>query len=125
MLKLSEQHKSLKVVNDQIGAPTFAGDLAELSLMIIKMGLSDGFDTCTGIYNYSNRGQISWADYAKKIFELTNKATIVEGISTKTYGAPASRPKWSVLSTEKIENLLNVRTTDWDLRLFDYLGKYY
>jgi len=124
MLRLSEHHEHLKVVDDQIGAPTYAGDIAEITDLIIKKVKSEGKDSCTGIYNFSNSGQISWAEFAKRIFEIANKPTTVEGISTESYGAPASRPKWSVLSTEKIEKLLNVRATDWDLRLFEYLRKY-
>lgn len=124
MLKLSEQHQHLKIVDDQIGAPTYAGDIADITRLIINKVLSEGKDSCTGIYNFSNLGQISWADFATQIFKLAKKSTTVEGISTESYGAPAHRPKWSVLSTEKIENLLTVRTTDWDLRLFEYLRKY-
>lgn len=124
MLRLADKHETLNIVSDQIGSPTLSLDIADLCLSIIKKIIVGEGQHCTGIFNYSNRGQISWADFARKIFEIKQLAVNVVGIDTESYGAAALRPKWSVLSLNKIENLLNIRATDWDLRLFEFLEKY-
>lgn len=99
MLKLSETRDEINVVSDQIGSPTYAGDLAEV---LIKIVLSSS--TNYGLYHFSNSGAISWYDFAVEIFTQFGKKIEVKPITTKDYPTAAKRPKFSVLETTKIEN---------------------
>lgn len=106
MLKLSENHKELNVVDDQIGSPTYTVDLAKL---LVDMSETDKY----GTYHVTNEGYCSWADFAKYIFESNNKEVLVNGVSTEQYlqltnTKQAYRPRNSKLSKEKlIENGFN------------------
>ena len=108
MLRLSETRDEISVVSDQIGAPTYAGDLAEV---LIKIILSSS--TNYGIYHYSNSGAISWYDFAVEIFKQLGKKIEVKPIKTKDYPTAAKRPKYSVLYTTKIKNNFNCTIKDW------------
>ena len=108
MLRLSETRDEISVVSDQIGAPTYAGDLAEV---LIKIVLSS--PTNYGIYHYSNSGAISWYDFAEEIFKQFGKKIEVKPIKTEEYPTAAKRPKYSVLETTKIENNFNCKINDW------------
>ena len=108
MLKLSVTNKQLNVVSDQIGSPTYAGDLAEF---LIKIVLSSS--TNYGVYHYSNLGAISRYDFAVEIFKHFGKTIAVKPIKTKDYPSVAMRPKYSVLDTTKIENNFNCTIKDW------------
>jgi dTDP-4-dehydrorhamnose reductase len=116
MLRLSETRDEISVVSDQIGSPTYAGDLAEV---LIKIILSSS--TNYGIYHYSNSGTISWYAFAVEIFKLFGKKIEVRPIKTKDYSTAAKRPKYSVLETTKIENNFNCTIKDWNNSL--YLNK--
>ena len=108
MLRLSETREEISVVSDQIGAPTYAGDLAEV---LIKIVLSSS--TNYGIYHYSNSGAISWYDFAVEIFKQLGKKIEVKPIKTKDYPTTAKRPKYSVLDITKIENNFDCTINDW------------
>ena len=108
MLRLSETRDEISVVSDQIGAPTYAGDLAEV---LIKIVLSSSTDY--GIYHYSNTGSISWYDFAVEIFKQLGKKIEVKPIKTKDYPTIAKRPKYSVLDITKIENNFDCTIKDW------------
>ena len=108
MLSLSETREEISVVSDQIGAPTYAGDLAEV---LIKIVISSS--TNYGIYHYSNLGAISWYDFAVEIFKQFGKTIEVKPIKTKDYPTAAKRPKYSVLDTTKIENNFDCTIKDW------------
>lgn len=106
MLRLAGERDRINVVNDQIGTPTNAVDLAEAIFTILKSD-KEAF----GIYNYSNEGSCSWYDFAKKIFEV-NKITIdLQPIPTAAYPTPAKRPMYSVLDKRKF-----LITYDHDLK---------
>jgi len=92
MLRLSETRDEISVVSDQIGSPTYAGDLAGV---LIKIVLSS--TTNYGVYHYSNLGTISWYDFAVEIFNQFGKTIEVKPIKTKDYPTAAKRPKYSVL----------------------------
>lgn len=99
MLKLSENHTTLTVINDQIGRPTYTNDLATL---ICEMILTNKY----GIYHVSNEGEyISWADFATAIFKEANKDIKIIPVSTEEYNnqTKANRPKNSRFDTSKIE----------------------
>jgi dTDP-4-dehydrorhamnose reductase len=108
MLKLSRTRDEISVVSDQIGVPTYAGDLAEV---LIKIVLSSS--TNYGVYHYSNSGAISWYDFAVEIFKQFGKKIEVKPIKTKDYPTAAKRPKYSVLETTKIENNFDCTINDW------------
>lgn len=108
MLKLSSEREILRVVDDQIGSPTYAIDLAEVLIQIILKD-RDNY----GIFHYSNRGQISWFEFAKSIFELINQHVILEPILSKEYKTLAKRPLYSVLDTSKISNQYCVDIPFW------------
>lgn len=123
MLRLGASRDELNIVNDQIGTPTYARDIARVTLMMVeKMDISTGKNVLSNeIYNFSNNGFTSWDAFAKKIFDLSNIECQVNGITTASYGAKAARPLWSVLSKEKIETTLGIHIRSWEVALEDCL----
>jgi dTDP-4-dehydrorhamnose reductase len=114
MLRLAETNSILKIVSDQIGTPTLAVDLAAAVIQIIKLYQQNPSNFADyGIYNYSNTGEVSWNDLATEIFKLSNLKVEVLPISTAEYKAPASRPQYSVLSTEKIRKTFGIVIPQW------------
>lgn len=99
----------LKVVFDQIGTPTWAGDLAKAILDIIPQVKSDG----CGIYHYSNEGVCSWYDFAIEILDKSGIPCKVEPIETKDYPLPATRPYYSVLNKSKIKQDFKLSIPYW------------
>lgn len=108
MLKLGNERDELHVVNDQIGTPTYAQDLAKIVVRIIVQD-SQKF----GVYHYSNEGVASWYDFAKEIFLNEKLPIVLNGIPTSAYPTPAKRPKNSVLNTSKIKEMLNIDIPMW------------
>jgi len=97
MLRLAETHDKLRVVDDQIGSPTYSKDLARL---LIDMSTSEKY----GIYPGNNDGYTSWCDFAREIFALNGKNVEVEGINTKDYNATAPRPLNTRLSKKALDD---------------------
>lgn len=118
MLRLASERDILRVVNDQIGSPTYALDLAEALLHIIQKD-KDHY----GVFHYSNQGQISWFEFAKTIFELVNHHIVLEQILTKDYPTLATRPLYSVLDTSKISEAFNLEIPFWKDGLVTALSK--
>lgn len=112
MLRLASERDSLTVVSDQIGTPTNAVDLAEVLIKIISSNFQHP-TTNFGIYNFSNEGQCSWYDFAKKIFEVNNISINLQPIPTSAYPTPAKRPAYSVLDKSKIKNVFGVEVKNW------------
>ena len=98
-----KKSKSLNVINDQIGSPTYARDLAETIITIINYK-----NWVPGLYHYSNEGQVSWFDFAKSIKELFGYSTDLKGISTEKYQTQAKRPRFSLLDKTKIKKTFNI-----------------
>lgn len=117
MLRLSAEKDSLSVVNDQIGTPTHAVDLAEALVLIVKINKQNLTSNIYGIYNFSNEGQCSWYDFAKQIFKVNNIAVDVLPIPTISYPTPAKRPKYSVLDKSKIKATFKITIKHWQDRL--------
>jgi dTDP-4-dehydrorhamnose reductase len=113
MLRLASERNSLSVVSDQIGTPTNAVDLAEVLIKIISSNFQHPTSNF-GIYNYSNEGQCSWYDFAKKIFEVNNISINLQPIPTSAYPTPAKRPAYSVLDKSKIKNVFGVEVDNWE-----------
>lgn len=114
MLRLASERDSLSVVNDQIGTPTNAVDLAEALLKIIIANNQQPTTDNFGIYNFSNEGQCSWFDFAKKIFEVNDIAIDLKPIPTTGFPTPAKRPAYSVLDKAKIKNTFGIKIQDWN-----------
>lgn len=108
MLGLAQDRQELSVVNDQLGTPTYAGDLARVVLNIIKLRSQN-----YGVYHYSNEGITSWFEFAKAIFEESNIELYIIPIETKDYPTLTKRPRYSVLDKSKIKKMLNVEILDW------------
>jgi dTDP-4-dehydrorhamnose reductase len=109
MLRLAHERDSLGVVDDQIGTPTHAVDLAEAIAAIIE-SKSKNF----GIYNFSNEGVTSWYGFAKKIFEINTVAIDLKPIATTAFPTPAKRPKYSVLDKSKIKSHFHLEINSWE-----------
>lgn len=112
MLTLGKEKEELGVVFDQIGTPTYAGDLAEAILSIIEYSEKEKFEK--GIYHYTNEGVCSWYDFARKIFQLTGLACKAVPIETKDYPTRATRPQYSVLNKGKIKKVYNITVPHWE-----------
>lgn len=108
MLRLAETRNEISVVNDQMGSPTYAGDLAKVILQLIISKTKE-----YGIYHYSNLGELSWFDFAKAIFEISNKNVNLLPITTADYDTAAKRPNYSVLDKSKIVTKLNISVPSW------------
>lgn len=113
MLRLASERDRLSVVNDQIGTPTNAVDLAEVLIKIISSD-SQLLISNFGIFNFSNEGQCSWYDFAKKIFEINNIKIDLKPIPTTSYPTPAKRPLQSVLDKSKIKSIFCVIIDCWE-----------
>ena len=109
MLRLMKERESINVVNDQVGSPTYAADLAEAILQIATLK-QDGKE---GIYHYSNDGVISWFDFAVAIKEISGSGCRVNPIPTSSYPTPAKRPAYSVFGKEKITKVFGIELKDW------------
>ena len=110
MLRLSESHDSLRVVNDQHGGPTPAADLAGACLHVARHLTSE----TSGTYHYAGAPETTWAAFAAKIFALTGKTTKIVEIKTSDYPARAERPLNSVLNCEKIKTVFGLPQPDWE-----------
>ncbi|MBL7720858.1 MAG: dTDP-4-dehydrorhamnose reductase [Chitinophagaceae bacterium] len=108
MMKLMGEKDQLYVVNDQIGSPTYAADLADVIMQIISSG-----KWSPGIYHFSNEGVISWFDFATAIRDLTESTCKVTAIPTTSYPTPAKRPVYSVLDKSKIDGTFGITPKDW------------
>jgi dTDP-4-dehydrorhamnose reductase len=109
MLRLMKERSSLNVVNDQIGAPTYAADLASAILHIIGKG-----NWQPGIYHYSNQGRISWYDFAVAIAKHSGSPCEVHPIPAAQYPTPAKRPSFSLLDTQKIRSTFELQIPQWE-----------
>jgi dTDP-4-dehydrorhamnose reductase len=114
MLRLASERTALSVVNDQIGTPTNAVDLAEALVQLILSNSQQPTTNNYGIYNFSNEGECSWYDFAKKIFEINNISIDLSAIPTEQFPTPAQRPKYSVLDKSKIKTTFGITIKTWE-----------
>ena len=108
MLSLAESRPEINVVADQIGTPTYAGDLAAAIHAIIRHD-----NWIPGIYHFTDEGVASWYDFTKAIFEIGGKNVTVNPIPTSAYPTPAKRPLYSVLSKAKIKKTFGLEIPYW------------
>ena len=109
MRDLTSSRESLKVVFDQVGTPTYAGDLAETICRIIENGQLDK----TGIYHFSNEGVCSWFDFAKAICEMSGNTCDIRPCHSDEFPSPVARPHFSVLDKTKIKQTFGIRIPYW------------
>jgi dTDP-4-dehydrorhamnose reductase len=108
MLKLMSEKTEINVVNNQLGSPTYAANLAEVILQVISSG-----KWIPGIYHYCNEGIISWYDFAGEIKRLTGSKCKINPIPTSEYLTLAKRPAYSALDNTKIQQTFNIELKDW------------
>ena len=123
MLSLGNEKKSIQVVSDQRGTPTFAKDLAKTCLDILSNAGSTNISKKGSLYHYSNEGVASWYDFAKAIMELGSLDCKVRPIETKDYPTPAKRPHYSVLNKSKIKIDFNIQIPYWRDSLANCINK--
>lgn len=118
MLRLAKTRDTLGVVADQIGGPTYAGDIAA-SLIQIAEKIIAGEEVQYGIYHFTGEPYVSWCDFAKAIFDeavsqnVLEKAPLVNAITTADYPTPAKRPANSCLDLAKIQQAFGIQPSDW------------
>jgi dTDP-4-dehydrorhamnose reductase len=119
MLKLGAEREELKIVADQIGAPTSAAFLADMTVTVIKQGMAAGFSAKSGTYHLACAGETSWHGFASEVFRqgrergATLKVQRIEPIPTEAYPTPARRPKNSRLDCTKFERAFAVGRPTW------------
>ncbi|WP_229809754.1 dTDP-4-dehydrorhamnose reductase [Formosimonas limnophila] len=124
MLRLAAEREALSIVNDQIGAPTSAALIADVTAHIVRDYLAFGeefIDECTGIFHLATDGETSWHGYAQYVITLAEqagmklkiRATDVKGIPSSDYPTPAKRPANSRLNTEKLKTVFDLQLPKW------------
>lgn len=114
MLDLARRGVSLKVVNDQRGCPTWAGNLARTSNAVIEKWQSTRTNERSGLFHYCDDSALSWYEFARMIFSCALRAGLLETepelapVPGSEFPQPAKRPEWSILSTSKIEKVFNI-----------------
>ncbi len=112
MLQLTATKPQLKVVFDQTGTPTYAGDLAQAIFDIVE---NRQFEGHSGVYHFSNEGVTSWYDFTKKIAELAgHTACDIQPCHSDEFPSPVKRPAYSVLDKTKIKETFGVRVPYWE-----------
>ena len=106
-------------MKDQYGCPTYAKDLADSVMKIIKTKIKLDFDG--KIYNYSNLGLTNWSGFAKKIIEYSNLKCEIYEVTSSFFKSNIKRPKYSITSKEKIINNFNLNIKNWEDSLKIYL----
>ncbi|MCR8918997.1 dTDP-4-dehydrorhamnose reductase [Bacteroides sp. ET225] len=109
MQKLTAEKDSLKVVFDQVGTPTYAGDLADAIARIIETGQLGK----QGIYHFSNEGVCSWYDFAREICELSGNTCNIQPCHSDEFPSKVKRPHFSVLDKTKIKDTFGIEVPYW------------
>ena len=118
MLRLGREKDELGVIFDQIGTPTYAGDLAKAIITAVGKGI------VPGVYHFSNEGVISWYDFTKAIHRIAGINTCkVHPLHTSEYPTPAARPHYSVLDKTKIKNTYGIEIPYWEESLKECVRK--
>ncbi len=111
MMRLTAEKEQLNVVFDQVGTPTYAGDLALAIFSIIEAGVYEGNE---GIYHFSNEGVCSWYDFAVEIATAAgNTACRINPCHSSEFPSPVTRPSYSVLDKTKIKNTFDIDIPHW------------
>jgi len=129
MLRLGAEQEEIKVVADQRGCPTSAADLAA-ALISVANRIDSGDVSDWGAYHYCGKGETTWFDFSEAIFERARKhvdlaVNRVVPISTASFGAPAPRPAYSVLSCERIRQRFGITQRPWFDSLDETIARIY
>lgn len=119
MKRLMDERNELGVIYDQVGTPTYARDLAQLILKVVD----EANDSNYGVYHYSNEGVVSWFDFAVAIKDLFELDCTIHPIPTEAYPTPAARPKYSVMSKQKVKDTFNISVPYWRDSLKECISK--
>jgi dTDP-4-dehydrorhamnose reductase len=118
MQRLLHERDTISVVNDQVGSPTSAADLAQAMMDIVSAK-----EWIPGIYNYSNEGEISWYEFVLAIQEIGGYSCEVNGIPSSSYPTPAKRPAFSLLDKTKIKEIYRINVPDYKESLANCLDQ--
>ncbi|HWP45513.1 MAG TPA: dTDP-4-dehydrorhamnose reductase [Blastocatellia bacterium] len=126
MLRLGGERDELRVVDDQRGSPTFAGDIAEAILTLAKRLLDERVDDeGLGTFHCVNQGATTWCGFARKIFELAapflGRKPVVQAITTAEYPTQARRPANSVLDCSRLSRVHGITPRPWEIALTEML----
>jgi dTDP-4-dehydrorhamnose reductase len=113
MQRLGKERDALGVIFDQIGSPTYAGDLAKAILTMVESHRVKQLEKENKVFHFSNEGVCSWYDFAKSIFEISKIQCDVSPIETKDYPTPATRPHYSLLNKAKIKQTFELSIPYW------------
>ena len=113
MLKLGKEKEEVKVVSDQIGSPTYAGDLADAITTIIQSKKFNKETFQSEIFHYSNEGATSWFNFAKEIYRITGINCKITPISTNQFISKVNRPKMTAMDINKISNYFKIKLSPW------------
>ncbi len=119
MRRLGATRDSINVVSDQVGSPTYAGDLADAIIKIVP----NMNDKTNGVYHFTNAGVCSWYDFAHKIMDLSGLKCMVKPIPSLEYPTRARRPMYSVLDKEEIKQTFGVELRHWTDALVECIAK--
>jgi dTDP-4-dehydrorhamnose reductase len=114
MLRLAREGRDIKVVDDQVGSPTYTADLARKLAQLVK---TDHY----GLYHITNKGECTWYQFARKIWELSGLSPNAEPTSTAAFGATATRPAYSVLDNAALQAIGLDDMQPWEEALAAYL----
>ncbi|QSJ15380.1 dTDP-4-dehydrorhamnose reductase [Nostoc sp. UHCC 0702] len=125
MQKLSQEREEIKVVNDQIGAPTWSRAIAEITALILsqaQQNVSSFLTSKGGLYHLTASGQTSWYGFAQAIFahdvqHSERKLQKLIAITSKDYPTAAKRPAYSLLNSDKLSNTFGLFIPDWQKAL--------
>jgi len=113
ILNLAKKNSHLNIISDQIGAPTYADDLASAILHIINSKKFAKLNRPSEIFHYTNDGALSWFDFANEILDIYGIKCAINPIKTHEYPLPAKRPKYSLLNKNKIIEEFGVEVNNW------------
>ena len=131
MLRLANEREELRIVDDQVGAPTSARSIVEITSRIVRGSsqkqypgnLFERIEANRGLYNLTSAGRTSWFGFAQAIFRqaVLDRVPRLVPISSNEYPTPAARPRWSVLSGEKLQRTFGLRMPHWESSLTQVL----
>jgi len=113
ILSLIQKDVDLNIVSDQIGTPTYANDLAQAILNIIKNDKFTEFEKASEVYHYSNEGECSWYDFAKEIANISGSSCSINPISSENYPTAAKRPRRVLMSKRKVSQEFDLKINFW------------
>jgi dTDP-4-dehydrorhamnose reductase len=116
MLRLAREGKPIRVVNDQVCTPTSTVDLAQATIVLLQTGRY-------GVYHLTNSGSCSWHEYAQTIFEMAGVQANLTAVTSPEFGAPAPRPRYSVMARKAYQALGFPELRTWREALIDYLSE--